>query len=93
MKIKLCKNIISRDKKRGCGTWHLLLREEQRLRVFENSQLRIIFGLKKEEETRRRLKVHNNEYHDLYPYFSPSIIRVTRSKELDGRDVWHARGK
>jgi len=39
MKIKLYKNIISRDKKRGCGTWHLLLREEQRLTVFENNQL------------------------------------------------------
>jgi hypothetical protein len=60
MKIKLYKNIISRDKKRGCGTWNILLREEQRLSVFENIQLRTKFGLKKEEETKRRMKVRNN---------------------------------
>ena len=84
---------MSRDKKHGCGTWHLLSREEQMLRAFENKMLRTIFGLKKEEETRRRRQVRNKEYHDLYPCFSPYIIRVIRSKEWDGRDVWHARGK
>jgi len=90
MKIKTHKNVISLDKKRGCGTYQLLLREEQRLRLFENSQLRTIFGLKKEEETKRRMKVRNKECHDLYPYFSPYIIRAIRSKGWDGRDVWHA---
>jgi len=54
MKIKLYKNIISRDKKHGRGTWYLLLRGEQRLREFENNKLRTIFGLTKEEETKRR---------------------------------------
>jgi len=90
MKINVHKNIISHDKKRGFGIWHLLLREEQRLRVFESKLLRTIFGLKKEQGTKRRMKVRNKEYHDLYPYFSPRIIRVIRSKECDGRDVWHA---
>jgi hypothetical protein len=90
MKIKLHKNINSRDKKRGCGTWHLLLGEEQRLRLFENNQLRTIFGLNKKKETRRRMQVRNNEYHDLYPHSSPYIIRMIRSKEWDWWDVWHA---
>jgi len=90
MKINVHKNTISRDKKRGCGTWHLLLREEQRLRVFESKLLRTVFGLKREEETKRKMKVRNKEYHILYLCFSPYIIRVIRSKEWDGRDEWHA---
>ena len=94
MKIKIQKKIyiyiISRDKKRGCGIWNLLLRAEQMVRAFESKLLRTMFVLKKEEETNHRMKVHNNEYHNLYSYFSPYIIRVIRSKEWDGRDVWHA---
>jgi hypothetical protein len=35
----------------GCETWSLILREESRLRVFENRVLRIIFGLKRDEVT------------------------------------------
>jgi hypothetical protein len=33
----------------GCETWSLTLREEHRLRVFENRVLRRIFGLKRDE--------------------------------------------
>jgi hypothetical protein len=36
----------------GCETWSLTLREEHRLRVFENRVLRRIFGLKRDEVTR-----------------------------------------
>ena len=36
----------------GCETWSLTLREERRLRVFENRALRRIFGLKRDEVTR-----------------------------------------
>ena len=60
------------------------------MRVFESKLLGTTFGFKEEEETRRRMKVRNNEYHDVYPCFSPYIIGVIRSKEWDGRDVWHA---
>jgi hypothetical protein len=35
----------------GCGTWSLILREEHRLRVFENRVLRRTFGLKRNEVT------------------------------------------
>jgi hypothetical protein len=41
------------------------LREERRLRVFENRVLRIIFGPKRDEVTEERRKLHNEELHDL----------------------------
>jgi hypothetical protein len=44
----------------GCETWSLTLREEHRLRVFENSVLRRIFGPKREEDGSWR-KLHNDE--------------------------------
>jgi len=43
----------------GCETWSLALREERRLRVFENSILRRIFGTKRDEVTRELRKLHN----------------------------------
>jgi hypothetical protein len=58
----------------GCETWSLTLREEHRLRVFENRVLRRIFGLKRDEVTGEWKKLHNKELRDLYS--SPSIIRI-----------------
>ena len=55
-----------------CETWSLTLREEQRLRVFENKVLRKIFGAKREKITREWIKLHNAELHALY---SSNIIR------------------
>jgi hypothetical protein len=49
------------------------LREEHRLRVFENRMLRKIFGPKREEDGSWR-KLHNDELHSLYS--SPNIVRV-----------------
>jgi hypothetical protein len=48
------------------------LREEDRLRVFENRALRRIFGLKKDEMTGEWRKMHNEELRDLN--FSPSTL-------------------
>jgi hypothetical protein len=45
----------------GCETWSLTLREEHRLRVFENSVLRRIFGPKRDEETGGWRKLNNEE--------------------------------
>ena len=43
----------------GCGTWSLTLREERRLRVFENRVLRRIFGPRRDEVTVEWRKLHN----------------------------------
>ena len=45
----------------GCETWSLTLREERRLRVFENKVLRRIFGPRKDEVTRDWRRLHNEE--------------------------------
>jgi hypothetical protein len=52
----------------GCETWSLTLREEHRLRVFENRVfenrvLRRIFGPKRDEETGGWRKLHNEKLH------------------------------
>jgi hypothetical protein len=48
-----------------CETWSLTLREEHRLRVFENRVLRRIFGPKRDEDTGGWRKLHNEELHNL----------------------------
>jgi hypothetical protein len=47
LKIKIYKTIILPFVLYGCETWSFTLREEHRLRVFENRVLRGIFGLKR----------------------------------------------
>jgi hypothetical protein len=50
----------------GCETWSTTLREEHRLRVFENRMLRRICGPKRDEVTGEWRKLHNGELHNLY---------------------------
>jgi hypothetical protein len=64
----------------GCKTWSLTLREEHRLRVFENKVLRRIFGPKRDEVTGGLRKLHNVQFHDLYS--SPCIIRKIKSRRM-----------
>jgi hypothetical protein len=52
------------------------LREERRLRVFENRVLRRIFGPKRDEVTGEWRKLHKEELHDLYTL--PNIFRVRK---------------
>jgi hypothetical protein len=62
----------------GFETWSLTLREECRLRVFENRVLRRIFGPKREEGTGEWRKLYNEELNDLYS--SPNIVWVIKSR-------------
>jgi hypothetical protein len=64
----------------GCETWSLTLREEHRLRVFENRVLRRIFGPKRDEVTGEWRKLHNEELR--YLYSSLSIIRIIKSRRM-----------
>jgi hypothetical protein len=77
VKIKIKKTIILPVVLYGCETWSLTLREEHRLRVFENRVLRRIFGPKRDEVTGVWRKLHNEELNGLYS--SPSIIRVIKA--------------
>ena len=63
----------------------LTLREECRLRVFENRVLRRVFGTKRDGVTGEWRKLHNEELNDLY--CSPNIVRVINSKRM--RWAWH----
>jgi hypothetical protein len=79
-KIKIYRTIILPIVLYGCETWSLTLREEHRLRVFENRVLRGIFGPKRDEVTGEWRRLHNEELNGLYS--SPNIIRVIRSRRM-----------
>jgi hypothetical protein len=83
--IKIYKTVIMTVVLYGCETWSLTLREEHRLRVFENRVLRRIFGpIRDEDESWRKL--HNDELHNLYS--SPNIVTVIKPRRMRwARDV------
>jgi hypothetical protein len=64
----------------GCETWSLTVREEHKLRVFENRVLSRIFGPKRDGVMGEWRKLHNEELYNLYP--SPSIIRILKSRRM-----------
>ena len=80
VKIKIYKTIILPVVLFGCETWSLKLREEHRLRVFENRVLRRIFGPKRDGVTGEWRKLHNEELNDLY--CSPNIVRVIKLRRM-----------
>jgi hypothetical protein len=79
LKVKIYKTVNLPVVLYGCETWFLTLREEHRLRVFENRILRRIFGPKREEDGSWR-KLHNDELHSLYS--SPNVVRVIKSRRM-----------
>jgi hypothetical protein len=87
-KVRIYETIILPFVLYGCETWSLTLREEHRLRVFENRVLRRIFGPKRDEVTGEWRKLHNGELHNLYS--APDITRQIESRRKDGRGMWHA---
>ena len=65
LKIKIYRTIILPVVLYGCETWSLTLREERKLRVFENMVLRRIFGPRRDEVTGEWRRLHNEELNDL----------------------------
>jgi hypothetical protein len=78
VKVKIYKTIILPVVFCGCETWSFTLRDEHRLRVFENRVLRRIFGPKRDEVTGEWRKLHNEKFHNLYS--SPDIIWQVKSR-------------
>jgi hypothetical protein len=64
----------------GCETWSLILREERRLRVYENRVLRGIIGSKRDGVTGEWRKLHNDELNDLY--CSPNAVRAIKWRRM-----------
>ena len=64
----------------GCETWSLTLREERKLRVFENMVLRRIFGPRRDEVTGEWRRLHNEELNDLYS--TPNIVLGIKSRRM-----------
>jgi len=64
----------------ACETWSLTMREERKLKVFENMVLRRIFGPRSDEVTGEWRRLHNEELNDLY--FLPKIVRVIKSRRM-----------
>jgi hypothetical protein len=77
-KIRVYRTVVLPVVLYGCETWSLTLREEQRLKVFENRVLRRIFGPKRDEATGEWRRLQNEELNGLHS--SPNIIRVIKSR-------------
>jgi len=80
LKIKIYRTIILPVLLYGCETWSLTLREERKLRVFENKVLRRIFGRRSDEVTGDWRRLHDEELNDLYT--SPNTVRVIKSRRM-----------
>ena len=80
LKIKIYRIIILPVVLYECETWPLTLREERKLRVFENMVVRRIFGPRRDEVTGEWRRLHNEELNDLYS--SSNIVRLIKSRRM-----------
>ena len=63
-----------------CETWSLTLREERKMRVFQNVVLRRIFGPRRDQVTEKWGRLHNEELNNFYS--PPNIVRVMKSRRM-----------
>jgi len=80
LKIQIYRTIILPVVLYGCEAWSLTLREERKLRVFENMVLWRIFGPRRDEVTGEWRRLLKEELNDLYS--SPNIVRVIKSRRM-----------
>jgi hypothetical protein len=80
IQIKIDRSIILSVVLYGCGSWSRKLREERRLRVFENMVMRRIFGPQRDLVTGEWRKLNNDNRNDLY--CSLSIVRVITLRSI-----------
>jgi hypothetical protein len=80
LKIRIYRTIILPVVMYGCETWSLTLREERRLRVFENRVLRRTFGPNRDEVMGEWRKLHKKKLNDLYSL--PNLVQVIKSRRM-----------
>ena len=94
LKIKIYRTIILPVVLYGCETWLPTLKEECRLRVFENRVLRRVFGPKRDKVTGEWRKLNNEELSGLYSL--PNIVQVVKSRRMRWAGhvahMWEGRG-
>jgi hypothetical protein len=76
LKIRIYRTIILPVVLYRCETWSFTLKEERRLRVFENRVLRRIFGPMRDEVSGERRKLHNEELNGLYSLPNSDKIEI-----------------
>jgi hypothetical protein len=75
----------------GCETWSLILKEELRLRVFENRVLRKIFRPKRVDIREAWKRLHNKELYDQYS--SPNVIRMNILRKMRRGQAYSTHGE
>jgi len=78
--LKIYRTIILLVVLYGCETWSLILREERKLRVFENTVLRRIFTPRRDDVTGEWGRLHNEELNELFS--SPNTVWVIKSRRM-----------